>query len=374
MKTLRVLVVGPAQRQSGGIARYISEQRRQLAGHVTVDLFDTDTGPVDGPLDLLRGGLTGLSGWARFTRCRRPDVVHVHSSHYRSFYLSSFYVLYAASVWNCPVVLHVHGSSFDEFVRDASGPVAAFQSLVLDAADTVVVLSDYWKDVLAARVDEHKLAVLPNAVVHDEYDPVETVSSTDGSSVPHVAFVSNHVERKGIRETVEAVAALYDRGFEFRTTIAGAGPLSAHAEDLAARYEDVEYVGFVSEADKRRLLCESSIYVLPTYAEGLPIAILEAMAGGNAIVSTTVGSIPTIVDDENGVLVPPGDADALTDGLARLLTDAETTRRMGRTSRQRVVADYSWDGMTEELVALYERLAAVARPGVRSESDPVAND
>lgn len=364
MEQLRVLVVGPAKRESGGIARYISEQRRHLNGRLDVDLFDTDTAPVDGTLSLLRGGIDTVSGWLKFPFARRPDVVHVHSSHYHSFYLSSFYVFYAAYVWKCPVILHVHGSSFDEFVRDASGLSAAFQSAVFGAADVTIVLSEYWQEVLSARSDDDKIRVLPNAVAHDEYEPSESVA------VPHVVFVSNHVERKGIREMTEAVARLYDQGLDFRTTIAGSGPLSEHAERLAAQYEDVTYLGFISEAEKRQLLGEASVYVLPTYAEGLPIAILEAMAGGNAVLSTTVGSISSIVDDANGILVPPGDVDALTLALEQLVTDSDRTRAMGVVSRDRVVSTYSWDRIADALVSLYHRVSGIPEPSPSSKLTP----
>ncbi|MDS0295154.1 glycosyltransferase family 4 protein [Halogeometricum luteum] len=358
MDDIDLLVVGPTGGKDGGIGRYISEQLRHLDGRVSARLFNSKTPSADGPLSLARGALHAAADWVRFGRESPPDVVHVHTSHYLSFYLSSAYVLVAARRWDVPVVLHVHGSSFDEFVAEASGPVAAFQSMVFDACDAVVVLSEYWRETLSARVADSKLVVLPNAVVPDEYDP-------DAAADPqHVVFVSSHVERKGVVEFTEAVAALYDRGFDFRTTVAGSGPLSSHAEALAAAYDDAEYVGYVSEAEKRNLLSDASVYVLPTYAEGLPIAILEAMAGGNAVVSTDVGSIASVVDGSNGALVDPGDVDDLVSALEGILRNPETTARMGAESRRRVEADYTWSGVADELVSLYARLLGrpVERP------------
>ncbi|WP_396613403.1 glycosyltransferase family 4 protein (plasmid) [Haloferax sp. S1W] len=362
MDSISVLIVGPADRKSGGIARYISAQLRQLDDHLSLDLYSTTTASTDSPLGFLRGTLDTLAGWIRFPFRARPDVVHVHTSHYFSFYLSSFYVLYSAYVWNRPVILHVHGSSFDEFVQDATGPLAWFQSVVFDAAAAVVVLSDYWKQVLSVRVAPEKLVVIPNAVATDEYDSHEL------GETQHLVFVSNHVERKGIVEATEAIARLYDEGVQFKTTIAGTGPLSHHAERLAADYDSVEYVGYISEDEKRALLSEGSVYLLPTHAEGLPIAILEAMAGGNTIVSTTVGSIPSVVDAKNGVLVPPGDVDALTSALETVLTDSESTRRMGDASRSRVEAEYSWATVTDDLISLYRRVLNVSDMRTRPKS------
>lgn len=350
MDDIDLLVVGPTGGKDGGIGRYISEQLRHLEGRLSVRLFNSKTPSADGPLGLARGAVHAAADWVRFAFEPRPDAVHVHTSHYFSFYLSSVYVFVASYLWDVPVVLHVHGSSFDEFVADASTPVAAFQSLVFGACDSVVVLSEYWRETLSVRVPDSKLVVLPNAVVPDEYDP-------DTAADPqHVVFVSSHVERKGIVEFTDAVAALYDRGVDFRTTVAGSGPLSRHAETLAANYDDVEYVGYVSEAEKRDLLSDASMYVLPTYAEGLPIAILEAMAGGNAIVSTDVGSIASVVDEGNGAVVEPGDVDALAAAMEAILREPAETSRMCAESRRRVESDYAWGTVADELVSLYNRL------------------
>lgn len=348
MDSVAVLIVGPAGRKTGGVARYIAEQTAHLPDSVRADVYDNDV-PEDAGAEKY---LHALADILKFPFRRRPDVVHVHTSHWFSFLQSAFYVFVAAFLWRRPVVLHVHGSSFDEFVERAPAPLRWLQFAVFDACDAVVVLSDYWKDVVAPVTDPDRVVALPNAV------DLEDFTAGYDAEVPHLIFLSNHVERKGVREFVEAVETLEEEaGGEFRVTIAGSGPLSDRAERLAERYENVEYAGYVSEEEKRDLLAEGSIYVLPTYAEGLPIAVLEAMAGGNAVVSTTVGSIPGVVDEGVGITVEPKDVDALTDALRELLDDPERVEEMGREARRRVEAEYSWDAVMERLLELYERVA-----------------
>jgi len=291
-------------------------------------------------------------GWIRFFGRRRPDIVHVHTSHAFSFYISTPYVLVASVLWDCPVILHVHGSSFDSFLEEASAPVAALQREVFDASTVVVALSEHWREVLSLRAHPERIVVLPNAVDPEEYEP------RTGADPPHVVFVSNHIERKGIAEVTESIDRLQTDGLQFRATIAGSGPLSHHAAEVADAHDPVEYVGYVSEERKREILSEGSVYVLPTQAEGLPIAVLEAMAGGNAIISTDVGSISSIVDDANGALVPPGDVDELTAALERLLSDPSTTERMGAVSRQRIEDSYAWPDVVEDLLSLYAGVLA----------------
>lgn len=345
-----VLIVGPAGYRTvgtGGIGRYIAEQQRYLEDRLSLDIVDTAVRTPERYLEYLSAILTILTGWIRFLGRRHPDIVHVHTSQAYSFYISTPYVLVASILWGCPVILHVHGSSFDTFIEDASTPVAILQRKVFDASTAVVVLSEHWRDVLTLRARPERIVVLPNAIDPGEYD------SDPAADPPHLVFVSNHIERKGIVELTESIDRLQEDGPQFRATIAGSGPLSHHATEVADAHESVEYVGFVSEERKRELLGEGSIFVLPTQAEGLPIAVLEAMAGSNAIVSTDVGSIPSIVDNANGALVAPGDVDELTDTLEGLLSDPVMIERMGRVSRRRIEESYAWPDIVDELLSLY---------------------
>jgi len=342
-----LLVVGPESRTTGGVARYVDEQLERLPDWIDTRVYDVGTPEGEGWRWFLAALLVSLRDAALFPTRSRPDAVHVHSSHGFAFYRASFYVLFAALVWRRPVVLHVHGSSFDEFVVDAPLPVRLLQSAVFGACDRIVVLSEYWRDVLSLRASPGKLVVIPNAVDADEYRP-------EFDDEPHVAFVSNHVERKGIGELADAVDALKRNGAPpFRVSIAGDGPLSDRAEALAERHDGVDYLGYVSEAEKRALLDSASVYVLPTYGEGLPIALLEGMAGGNAVVTTGVGSIPEVVDEENGVLVDPGDSDALADAIEDMVADPSTTTAMGRTNRETVRDRYSWPTAVDRLTETY---------------------
>lgn len=352
MTTTDLLVVGPAGYDTGGIARYIAEQRRQLPDDVAVTVHDTSVPEGSGRAWFLVGVIASLYDAARYLLRSPPSVVHVHSSQGLSFLRKSFYVFVSSLVWRRPVVLHVHGPTFDEFVADASLPVGLYQRAVFAASDVVIVLSEYWRRVLESSVDSADLVVLPNAVDPSEYTP------RYGVHPPGVAFISNHVSRKGVREFVDAIDALQaDDDLEFHVTIAGTGPLAHHAERLADRHDDVEYCGYVSEERKRSILDESSIYVLPTHSEGLPIAILEGMAGGNAVVSTAVGAIPDVLDDENGVVVEPGDADALEAGLRKLLVRPDRVETMGRTNRETVCECYTWSRISSDLTRLYNRLS-----------------
>lgn len=350
-----VLVIGPFRPGGGGgMNQYISEQCQHLPERIRTRVYSVAVPSGSGLLRFALAMLVALKQMLLFPFRRPPDVVHVHSAQWNSFYQSAWYVLFAAFVWRRPVVLHVHGSSFDEFLEVNSAPIQLLQSAVFRASDVVVALSDGWADVLEEHVDSRKVVVLHNAVDIPKYDPSFSVSPV------RISFVSNHIERKGIRELVDAVDRLAEEK-PVDITIAGKGSLSHLVEDVANSRAGVKYVGFVSEERKREILNQSAVYVLPTYAEGVPIAILEAMAGGNAIVSTDVGGIPSVVDEENGILVEPGDEDELADALRTLLADPDRIHSMAKESRRRVEASHSWETVADDLAELYDSLAAASR-------------
>lgn len=348
---LDVLVVGTFG--GGGVHQYIDKQTALLEGRVDIRQYDMTT-PSDGAgtVWFLGAVVAALRAAVAFPFRRRPDVVHVHTSHRFSFYRASFYVLFASWAWRRPVVLHVHGSSFDEFVRTDSTAVRLLQRAVFSTANPVIVLSEYWADVVDPVVDREKVEIFPNAVEPARYEPCF------GGHPAHIVFVSNLVERKGVEELIEALERLPERvSAAFTVSVAGSGPYASAVEELAGSRPEVEYLGYVSEKRKRALLSEGSVFVLPTRAEGLPIAILEAMAGGNAVVSSTVGSIPEVVGDAGGELFEPGDVAALTEALVSMVENPAVVERMGQRNRRHVERRYDWETVADGLVDLYESQA-----------------
>lgn len=349
--SIDVLIAGPASRDTGGVARYVTEQQRVLPDDIGVRVFDVRTPPGTGWRRFLLAMVLSLVDAVRFPLRERPDVLHVHTSYGFAFYRASYYVLVGTLLWRRPVVVHVHGSAFDEFLANAGTFTRWWQTTILRRADRVIVLSSYWKRIVGERVPLHRILVVPNAVDPSGYDPAIPDD-------PTITFVSNLIERKGVPEFVTAIDRLKRDGVDtFEVEIAGDGPLAEQVETLASEHDGITYHGYVSESDKRALLDGGSIFVLPTHAEGLPIALLEGMAGGNAVVSTHVGSIPEVIGPENGIVIEPGDPDRLLQALQRLLEERELSA-IGRRNAETIAQSYSWDVVSERLATTYRELAA----------------
>lgn len=344
----QVLVVGPVGSDTGGIAQYVNEQLSHL------DEYQTETHDISPPegtglIWMATTILHAIGGFLTFTTRERPDVVHVHSSYGLSFARASAYVISSKFVFRRPTVLHIHGSSFDDFVATDSRTMAWYQSAIFGLTCRVIVLSAYWEDVITKRVDEERIRVLPNAIDPDDYDPDTT------SSVPHIIVISNLIERKGIPELIQAINQLQEsESNPFQVTIAGKGPLSDEVAEVANKYDTVEYQGYVSEKEKRDLLEEGTIYALPSHAEGLPIGILEGMAAGNAIVSTDVGSIPEVIGEKNGRIVSPGEITELRQVITYLIHNTDVVEDMAAQNIGEIEEKYSWPAIADQLETIYD--------------------
>ncbi len=218
-----------------------------------------------------------------------------------------------------------------------------------------------------ATVDElgvrpERVRLVPNGLDLAQFD-ADASNSPDPPlpEAPHptVAVVSNlNLPDKGHADLLEAAARLAAAGRPITLLLVGDGAergwLAARATGLGL---DVRFLG--RRRDVPRLLARVDAACLPSWAEGFPNAVIEAMAAARPVVATAVGGTPeAITDGEDGLLVPPRDPAALADALGRVLGDAPRARAMGRRARATVEARFSIDRAAKILDALYEELAA----------------
>jgi glycosyltransferase involved in cell wall biosynthesis len=172
-------------------------------------------------------------------------------------------------------------------------------------------------------------------------------------------------ERKGTYDILRAVPLVLDQcpGAEF--WLGGDGDVEGVRAAIAAAPwgTRVRLPGWVEGAEKAGYLARAGVFLLPSYAEGLPVAVLEAMAHGLAVITTPVGGIPdAVVDGETGIMVPPGDVPAIARACVSLLRDADLRARLGACARRRVEDRFEVSRVLGELYATYDGLLARAAP------------
>ncbi len=193
--------------------------------------------------------------------------------------------------------------------------------------------------------------------------------------MPTLLSVGRLVEKKGHRYLVEAVALLRQRGIAARAVMVGDGPERPALVDLIARHQLQDTVHLhppVTQTELRALLPEADLFVLPCVVaadgdrDGIPVSLMEAMAAGLPVVSTTVSGIPELVDETTGVLVPPRDAPALAAALAALLDDPERRQRLGANGPLVVRERFDIAHSARQLAELFRTAVVDASP-----SEPV---
>lgn len=292
--------------------------------------------------------------------CRDVALVHAHVASRGSFKRKSLF-LALARAFGVPTIFHLHGAQFHKFADSEAGPaLRRWIVYSLERSSRVIVLSEAW----AAYV--RKLA--PRAKVEVIANPVAFPEELDQSAVEpgRVLFLGRVDQRKGAFDLLEAARIVAPQVPGFRLALGGDGDLGRVRETVRGLglAGQVEVLGWVGPESKEQEFARAQIFVLPSYDEGLPMAMLEAMALGKAIVVTPVGGIPEAVQDgEQGLLVPPGDPAALAATLTRLLNAPDLCSKLGVAARARVAERFSTDIVLKQVVALYGNLGVHSHQG-----------
>jgi glycosyltransferase involved in cell wall biosynthesis len=193
-------------------------------------------------------------------------------------------------------------------------------------------------------------------------------------------FVGRLAGVKGVSVLFEALERIIPRFPDLRLTLIGDGPergdfeKEAHERGLDAA---VTFAGYRSQSEVAEALQEADMLVLPSFAEGVPVVLMEAMAAGIPVVTTRVAGIPELVDDRvSGLLVPPGDADGLAGAISELMADPALRTRMGEKGRAKVAAEFNLDHEAAWLGELFRAyIFNLPKPGKRpARNETVAVD
>jgi glycosyltransferase involved in cell wall biosynthesis len=326
----RVLVVGPGPGSAGGVWTVIATVLASPLGE-RLALRHVATHRDGSGREKLTAAAVGVGRVALALLRRQADVVWVHMSADFSFRRKTAVVALARAA-RLPVMLHVHDGTFDAWYRRAAAPERAVVRTVLRAADVVVALTPSWERRLH-DIARCRTTAIMNPVV------VPPAPPDDGRVAGRVVAIGRLGEHKGSPVLVRALARIAAGRPEAHLVLAGDGDhegVRREAERLGVA-DRVETRAWLSPADVAGLLRTASVFALPSRGEGMPMALLEAMAHALPVVVTPVGGIPDLVrEDVHGRFVPPDDPEALAEALDALLADPVRARELGREGRREV--------------------------------------
>ena len=350
-KEMKVLMIGPARSVHGGVSAVVNNYYAAgLDQQIKLKYIAT---MVDG--SKMRKLIQAMFAYITFLFALPSyHILHVNMAADASCYRKKIFID-TAWLFRKKIIIHEHGGDFEGFYYErCSEKQRTNIKRSLSRANIFLVLSESWKKFFSEIVDEDKIHVLQNGIV------IPTKVKQDYSS-HKVLFLGRLCKEKGIGELLEAVPVIQKQIQDFKLILGGVWEEGNEAlkEKARALSETVLCPGWISEKEREALFQECSIFVLPTWFEGQPISLLEAMAAGMCVAASAVGGIPQIMGKESdvtGILLPPKDADTLADELIKLLKDEEQRRKMGQNARIRIINNYDVNRNVEALVGFYKEI------------------
>lgn len=308
--------------------------------------------PGDGPAQRwkLLGQLAVATTAVRWVESVAPDLIHAHLAN-----PPGSYALFLSLLTGIPFSFTGHAA---DLYRQPVGNIAKLRH-----ARGAVAISEFNRRHYETLVPRGPRVTVVHCGVRGDEFPYRYRERVAEPLV--ILAVGRLVEKKGFRHLLDALARLRDEGVAWRAVLAGDGPLlpALREQRAALDLESLEIAGPLQIADVRRLLGEADAFVLPCVVapdgdiDGIPVSLMEAMASGCPVVSTSVSGIPELLNDgAAGLIVPPADPLALAGAIRRLRDEPGLAPRLSEAGRRRIEAAFEIDGEAAKLHAFFDAL------------------
>lgn len=308
------------------------------------------------PLEMATFVISAMAPTVKLARQFKPDILHVY------FGVPTGPVgLLVKKMTGIPYLLSLRGGDVPGFLSHSLGKmhrlIGPLNHRVWDNASVIVANSQGLRELAQKSLSRGTVRMVPNGVDLETYAPA-ALPRSDG--VFRILFVGRLVEQKGARYILEVLPdVMAQTGAGVEVALVGSGPEEPALRQQARRMglaDQVHFRGWVTRKDMPEQYRSADIFVFPSFEEGMPNVVLEAMASGLPVVATDIyGNRELVVDGDNGVLVSPGDAEALCRALVRLAKDPDLRRLMGGRSRERAQA-FGWEETARAYLGLSQTI------------------
>lgn len=346
----KILVVGPLPPPTGGM-QTVMEQMMNLE----IEGFDLIPFNVSKNNFIKSNIIINVLNF--FYRCvklfiyliiHNPDIVHIHVAADKDFAQKRIFQNICIA-FKKKTVLHMHGSGFKTWFSSLDKKNRQKVKNTLNNANGIIVLSESWKNYYSRISDNKRIFIINNAIERIDFNNYKRVYLKNQKIV---LFLSSICERKGAYDLLKTIKNINDENIKFVFV----GPY----EDKDRFFKEVErlkiqekciFVGEVIGKERFKYFASADMFVLPSYAEGLPVAILEAMSFGLPIISTNVGAIPEVIEKENGILIKPGDVVALKRAILRIVKEDKNKYKLN--NKKKINEKYTQKTFKKRLMEAY---------------------
>lgn len=281
-------------------------------------------------------------------------IVHIHGASKGSFYRK--YVLFSVirNLSQKKIIYHIHGGGFKDFYLGASPFIQKRIRYVINKADVLVCLSENWRHFFSSAFRAKRIEIINNMVL-----PPSNTQKVESNGQVHLLFLGLIGDNKGIFDLLKTIGnSKKEFEGEILLRVAGNGETDRLRESIKNwKLEKlVHFVGWVDSQKKEELFRSSDIFILPSYKEGLPLSILEAMSFGLPIIASNVGGIPDLIYKyQNGILVEPGNQIEIKNAIQNLITNKDLFQTYSQRSANGVV-DFFPEVVMKKLFSIYHEL------------------
>lgn len=278
-------------------------------------------------------------------------IIHIHGASRISFYRKYILFLSLKYLLKRRIIYHIHGGEFHLFEKESNVITKKLIHHMINKSNLIICLSEEWKNFFLKTFNPKKVLILNNIISM----PL-LVNVLKKKNLLQFIFLGKIVEGKGIFDLLNTIHKNKEYlNNKIKLVIGGDGETKRLKEEIHKLNitNIVEYIGWISGEDKDKLLSESDINILPSYNEGLPISILEAMSYKMPIIATNVGGIPRVVKNEkNGILIEAGNYDMIFKSMKYFIENINKIEEYGNNSFD-IVQDFLPKKVIKDLINIY---------------------
>lgn len=348
------LMISTNYEGQGGIATVVKGYHNErLIDELAFITINTHSSSNTNKLSALITFIYSLSQIIIYGLFKNLGVAHIHMAS-RGSYTRKSIVLRLVKFFGAKTIIHLHGAQFETFYnKECSENKKQHIRDTFNMADRVIVLSSQWLEWVNSIVsDKSKSCIVYNAVP-------EIVLPEKDSNQPIILFLGRLGQRKGVEDLINAFAKVSIKFPSAELHLGGDGDISTYQAQVSSLgiTERVKFLGWVAGENKKQCLADASIYCLPSYNEGFPMGVLEAMSAEVAVVASTVGGIPdAITNEKEGLLIEAGDINALAIALTTMLGDDEKRGNYKAAAKVKFKNNFTPEVIIPQLKKIYKEL------------------